>query len=637
LTKVDLEPPKIDYKKSFTEDTIHVLHVDDDSRILKFSKIFLEMEGNFNVDTASSVDEAFGKLAVQSYDAIISDYQMPQKNGLQFLQEIRKKNNNIPFFIFTGKSREDVAIKALNLGANQYFNKTDNTEGLYCNLAHAIRQAVARTSMQLRLLEREAKLNAILESSPEAITIIDLDGNIIECNQATADLYSCPSKEDLIGKNAFELIAKKDNEKVIQNLKKTINNGSLKNVEYTFCTIEGREFSGELSAGVIRAASGKPEYLVTITRDITERKKTEADLRRLATIVTDSNDAVTVMDLKGAIIAWNKGAEDTYGYSKAEALGMDSLKIFPADKKLKILDVIRKIKMNKTVRSFETKRLAKDGHVLDVWLTATKLVDDEGNVVAVATTERDITEKKRMDERLRLSEKFNVLGKLSSSVAHEIRNPLGVIKNAVYFLSVRLKENKDPKVVRHLKIMENNINSANQIISDLLDLSRDTICNLQPVDLNLLLKSMFDGMPVPEGINVIYKLDKMSKIMLDPDTIRRVFLNLINNAFAAMPQGGKLVIATSISGDSIEISFKDSGVGISEENMKNLFTPLFTTKAKGLGLGLTLSKQIVEKHNGDITVKSKAGEGALFIVRLPITSRKQCINAGLLQKDVPMG
>ncbi len=637
MTKVNLEPPKIDHEKSGNEDTTHVLHVDDDSRILKFSKIFLEMEGNFEVDTASSVDEAFGKLAVQSYDAIISDYQMPQKNGLQFLQELRKKNDIIPFFIFTGKSREDVAIKALNLGADQYFNKTDDAEALYCNLAHAIQQAVDRTSMHIKLLEREAKLKAILESSPEAITIIGFDGNIVECNQATADLYSCPSKEDLIGKNAFELIAKKDHEKAIQNLKKTIKKGFLKNVEYTFCTIDGREFLGELSAGLVRGASGKPEYLVTITRDITERKKTEADLRRLATIVTDSNDAVTVMDLNGRIITWNKGAEDTYGYSKAEALGMDSLKIVPEDKKLEILDAIRKIKMNKTVGSFETKRLAKDGHVLDVWLTATKLVNDEGNVVAIATTERDITEKKHMDERLLISERFNVLGKLASSVAHEIRNPLSVIKNAVYFLNIRLKEITDPKVVKHLKIMENNINSANQIISDLLDLSRNTICNLQLVDLNLLLKSIVDNMSVPEDINVIYKFDKMPKIMLDPDTIRRVFLNLINNAFAAMPQGGKLVIATSISGDSIEISFKDSGVGISEENMKKLFTPLFTTKAKGLGLGLTLSKQIVEKHNGDITVKSKAGAGALFIVRLPITSRKQFMDAGLLQADVPMG
>ena len=115
-----------------------------------------------------------------------------------------------------------------------------------------------------------------------------------------------------------------------------IEQGSVKVVEYTLLTKDGREFPGELSASVVRDASGKPEYLVSITRDITERKKAEADLRRLATIVTDSNDAVTVVDMDGRIIAWNKGAENTYGYRKDEALGMDVFKIVPEDKKQEI-------------------------------------------------------------------------------------------------------------------------------------------------------------------------------------------------------------------------------------------------------------------------------------------------------------
>ena len=126
-------------------------------------------------------------------------------------------------------------------------------------------------------------------------------------------------------------------------------------------------------------------------------------------------------------------------------------------------------------------------------------------------------------------------------------------------------------------------------------------------------------------------------MLLDPERIQRVFLNIIQNAVAAMPKGGKLNVGISRFGDSVEISFKDSGVGISEENMQKLFTPLFTTKAKGLGLGLAMCKQIVEGHQGDIVVKSKAGEGALFIVRLPILSGTELVKAGLLQADVLIG
>jgi len=883
MAKSDLEAPIQVVACLKEKESIRVLHVDDDALFLKVADECLKMDGSFEVDVALSVDEAFNKMKEKEYNAVVSDYEMPCKDGLEFLKQLRKKGNGIPFIIFTGRGREEVAIKALNYGADQYLNKTGDPETVYCELAHAIRKAVDRRSAQIELLKREAKLNAILESSPEAITITDLDGNIVECNQAATHAYGDQSKENLIGKNALEFIAKKDREKAIQNLKKTIGQGSVKTVEYTALTKDGREFLGELSASVVRDASGKPEYLVTITRDITERKKAEeklwksekswsdsfnsledvmitigkdytiekmndsglkllgktgeevtgkkcyqvihgldapcefcsfkrtlktgkmesvgryikyldkyfsiksspifnergeivgfvdlmrdtteqkkdeetlreseekyrelingmndavwvidfdgnfidvnnaavevlgyskeellsmgppdidnsltveqirdlakrmstdqiqvfetahttkdgkkipveissslvtyhgkqailsiarnitdrkkaeAALRRLVTIVTDSNDAITVVDMDGKITAWNKGAEDTYGYRKDEALGMDVVKIVPEDKKQETLDVIGKIKTNETVGSFETKRLAKDGRVLDVWLTVTKLVDDEGNAVALATTERDITEKKRLEENLRFSEKFTVVGQLASSVAHEIRNPLGVINNSVYFLNVRLKEHADEKVVKHLKIMAENITAADRIISDLLDLSRNNVGVFELVDLNIILKRAFASLSVPENIKVITKVDKIPQMLIDPERMKRVFLNIIQNAVAAMPKGGKLVVGLSRFGDSVEISFKDSGVGIPEESMQKLFTPLFTTKAKGLGLGLAICKQIVEGHNGDIVVKSNAGEGALFIVRLPILSGRELVETGVLQADVLIG
>ena len=637
MAKSDLEAPIQVVVCLNEKESIRVLHVDDEAGFLKVTKECLEEEGPFKVDTALSVDEALNKMKEKEYDAVVSDYRMPGKDGLEFLKQLRKRGNNIPFVIFTGKGREEVAIKALNMGADRYLNKTGAPETVYCELAHAIRQAVDRRSTQIESFKREAKLNAILESSPEAITVTDLDGNVTECNQTAVDMYCGQSKEDLVGYNALEFIAKKDREKAIQNLKKTIEQGSVKTVEYSLLTEDGREFPGELSASVVRDASGKPMHIVSISRDITERKKAEADLRRLATIITDSNDAVTVMDMEGRIIDWNKGAEDTYGYSKDEALGMDGFKIVPEDKKQETIDAIGKIKMNETVGSFETKRLAKDGRVLDMWLTVTKLADDEGNAVALVTTERDITEKKRLEESLRFSEKFATVGQWASSVAHEIRNPLGVIKNTVYFLNIRLKENADEKIVKHLRIMEENINAADHIISDLLDLARNKVDALELVDLNGILERALASLAFPENIKVITKLDKIPQMLLDPERIQRVFLNIIQNAVAAMPKGGKLTVGISRSGNSVEISFKDSGEGITEENMQKLFTPLFTTKTKGLGLGLAICKQIVESHQGDIVVKSKAGEGALFTVRLPILSRAELAKTELLPADVLIG
>ena len=365
-----------------------------------------------------------------------------------------------------------------------------------------------------------------------------------------------------------------------------------------------------------------------------KKMKEEAELRRLATIVTDSNDAITVVDMDEKITAWNKGAENTYGYSKKEALGMNIFKIVPEDKKQETHDIIEKIKMDQVVGSYETQRLTKDGRVLDVWLTVTKLVNDEGNAVALATTERDVTEKKRLEKIAIFADKFTFLGQLASSVAHEIRNPLCVIKNSIYFLNIRLKEHSDEKVTRHLKIMEENVNSAENIIGDLLDLARNNVSKLELADLNIILERVIANQSIPKNIKVVTKLEKIPKMLLDPEHIQRVFVNVIQNAVEVMPKGGELIVGLLRIGDSVEISFKDSGVGISEENMKKLFTPLFTTKTKGLGLGLAICKQIVEGHQGDIVVKSKEGEGTLIMVRLPIRSESGLVNVGLLQSGV---
>lgn len=134
-----------------------------------------------------------------------------------------------------------------------------------------------------------------------------------------------------------------------------------------------------------------------------KRIQNEADLRRLATVVFDSNDAITVQKLDGTITAWNKGAERMYGYNELEALGMNILDIVPVTQKEEAIDLLRQIKSGRHVDSIETKRVSKDGRTLDVWLTLTKLTDDMGEVVAVATTERDVTERRQMEHELKLA------------------------------------------------------------------------------------------------------------------------------------------------------------------------------------------------------------------------------------------
>lgn len=216
-------------------------------------------------------------------------------------------------------------------------------------------------------------------------------------------------------------------------------------------------------------------------------------------------------------------------------------------------------------------------------------------------------------------EKMATIGELAGSIAHELRNPLGDIKNSIYFLSQSLHNNPDERIEEILKIIKRQIDISNQIISGLLDFSRSpeytfTRAKIDQVINETLLKAI-----IPGNIEISSNLDKnLPPIEIDCKSIEGVFLNLINNAIQSMPQGGQLTITTRRQDNFLEIEFADTGQGIPEENLKKIFDPLFSTKAKGTGLGLAISKKFVEKHNGYIQVKSAVNQGTVFVVGLPV-------------------
>jgi signal transduction histidine kinase len=226
-------------------------------------------------------------------------------------------------------------------------------------------------------------------------------------------------------------------------------------------------------------------------------------------------------------------------------------------------------------------------------------------------------------EQLIRKEKLAVLGQLAGGVGHELRNPLGAIKNAIYFLNMVLEE-PEPEVKETLEILQKEVATSERIISSLLDFARAKPPARRKVDLNHVIKEALSRTAVPENVEVVSQLDETLPIILaDPDQLGQVFGNIILNAVQAMPEGGQLVVKTSEVSEKlpksewVAVSFADTGVGISEENLDKLFEPLFTTKAKGVGLGLAVVKSLVEGHGGNIKVQSEVGKGSTFTVRLP--------------------
>jgi PAS domain S-box-containing protein len=280
----------------------------------------------------------------------------------------------------------------------------------------------------------------------------------------------------------------------------------------------------------------------------------------------------------------------------------------------------------------------------DEWveLIVTPVKDKDGNVVAALELAVNITERRRLQNKLaeysqRLeelvqerteqlkkmqaelvkSERLAAIGELASMVGHDLRNPLTGIKNSAYFLKKKGPEISQAQAKEMLEVIDRCVDYSNKIVNDLLDYSREIRLELQECSLRQLMLESLAMVQVPEKVEIVNALSRKQTLKADPDKIKRVFVNLIRNAIDAMPKGGKLTINGKVNGN-FEVSFKDTGTGINGEVLPKLFSPLFTTKAKGMGFGLAICKRIVEAHGGKITVKTAKDLGTTFTVILPI-------------------
>jgi signal transduction histidine kinase len=227
-----------------------------------------------------------------------------------------------------------------------------------------------------------------------------------------------------------------------------------------------------------------------------------------------------------------------------------------------------------------------------------------------------------MQERLVRAERLAVLGELAGSVGHELRNPLGAISNAVYFLNMVL-EDPEPEVKETLEIVGREVARSERIVGSLLSFARPKPPVRRKVVVDDVIQSVLSRMEVPDGVELAHVgAEELPPILADPDQPDQVFSNLILNGTQAMPEGGQLTIGARAEEEWVEVSAVDTGVGIARENLGRIFEPLYSTKAKGIGLGLAIVDKLVQGHGGTIVVESEVGAGTTFEVRLPVMSVK---------------
>jgi len=492
-----------------------------------------------------------------------------------------------------------------------------------------------RKQTESELRQSIERLQALMEEIPTGVVNVDIKGKITYVNKTILQATGY-SREELVGKNGLKLgLIPPETLKLLgKRMKEKLMGKPPSPVEIQFKRKDGEWMWIEITGRALWE-HGVPVGVQVVGQDITERKRAEEALReseeKLQTYLESAPDGVYINDLKGTFLYGNKKAEELTGYKRQELLGKSFLKLnlLPPTYLAKAGKSLALNAMGKPTGPDEFELTKKDGSRIWVEITNTPIKQGEGKTEIIGFV-RDITERKRMEEELReaqeqlaRSEKLAAIGQLAGGVGHELRNPLGAIKNAAYYIKGKVAKSelgqKEPRVTEFLDIIDDEINASNKIINDLLGFSRVQKPSVSPARIEKVIEDALSRTAIPENIEPIKKLDSnLPDIEVDPDQIEQVLVNMITNAVQAMPEGGKLAIGAREKGGFLEVEVADTGCGIPEESVDKIFDPLFTTRAKGIGLGLAVCKAIIDSHEGNIEVKSKIGKGTMLNVKLPL-------------------
>lgn len=520
-----------------------------------------------------------------------------------------------------------------------------------------VANAIVQKRAEEALRESELRYRTLVNISPDAITLTDLNGTIVLVNQRTAELHGYESVEEMAGLSSFDLIAPEDRELSIANARKTLKFGRIRDIEYTLLKKDGTRFPAELSASTIVDAEGKAWAFIAITKDITERKRAEDQLRQseeqFRLITENATDLIVVLDLEGRRI-YNSPSYKTILGDPASLRGTDSFQEIHPDDRDKIKTLFQETVRTGVGKRAEYRFLLKDGSIRHIESQGSVIRDGQGNVSQILVVSRDVTEKKKLEEQYLRAQRMESLGTLAGGIAHDLNNVLAPILLCIDVLKRRFS---DAQGLKMLTTIEGSALRGRDIIKQVLTFARGVEDERSLVQIRHLVSEMANIMKetFPKSIECVCAAAKnLWPIHADPTQLHQVMMNLCVNARDAMPNGGRLELSAEnlvidehyagmhISakvGRYVVIKVVDTGHGIPREYLDKIFDPFFTTKevSKGTGLGLATAYSIVQSHGGFVNVYSEPGKGTEFNVYLP-AAEGAAAEATEEEKDsLPMG
>ncbi|WP_223069310.1 PAS domain S-box protein [Paenibacillus caui] len=386
----------------------------------------------------------------------------------------------------------------------------------------------------------------------------------------------------------------------------------------TRLSLVSRDELGVLANHINMMAGNLGEY----TAELEKMNEENRSMREyLESIINQTADAIHITDQKGNILRINHAFEKLYGWTKQEILGK-SVPFVPPSSREEWKQWEISLKQGEPLHWGETVRLRKDGSEVVVSISQSPIFNKKGKIIAFVTISRDMTERNKIEELLRRSEKLTTVGQLAAGVAHEIRNPLTTLRG---FL--QLQQQTETLNPQHVDIMMAELDRINLIVSEFLILAKPQANFFQNKDIRYILGdvvSLLDSQAHLYGIQFVMDFAKEPIIVhCEENQLKQVFINVLKNAMEAMPKGGGIGLKIMKEDNQALIGIIDEGEGIPDETLPKLGEPFFTSKETGTGLGLMVSQRIIEAHKGTISINSMMGWGTMVTITLPMALQEE--------------
>ena len=494
------------------------------------------------------------------------------------------------------------------------------------------------------LKEDEKKYRLLLQKLQQGVWVFDRDGSTTYVNPSMAKMLGY-SVDEMLGKSFYSFLVERNVGIANQD----------RGMDLGFVCKNGSRVFARVSPTLIAGRKGDYQEIIASVMDIEERKHLEDKLkyyserledlvvektknlreseRRYRRLVENIPDIAWTCDHKGNIAFISPKVETFCGYTRDEIQSegfnfwLNKVHCDDVERVRSAYELLFRRSQNFDLEYRITK---KNGQLICVSDRAGETHEKDGELYTDGVFS-DITERKRMEETLRRSERMVVIGETAAMVGHDLRNPLQTMLTRLYLVKKGMNGSSQSRnevatklnLEKTLGEFERLIQYMNKIVSDLQDYAGPLAPTLVDTNLEHLVDNALSTITIPEIVRISVNVDpSVQSILLDSSLMTRVLTNLIMNAIQAMPNGGQVTITVSKTDENALISIRDTGGGISSENLKKIFTPLYTTKSKGMGLGLAVTERIVKAHGGTITVDSQVDSGTTFTVKIPCRKQK---------------